>query len=92
MVFGITLRESFATGGPASAELTKPSKIPNRITTFDKRKTKTPHVKTARPIQICLLETAQALMFPQTLGQHVLKFNASVLIRAKEGRRNDEDC
>jgi hypothetical protein len=39
-----------------------------------------------------LLETAKALMFPQPLGQHGVNLNASVVIHAKEGRRNDEDC
>jgi hypothetical protein len=38
------------------------------------------------------LETAQALMFPEAFRQHVSQFNASVLIRAKEGRRNGVDC
>jgi hypothetical protein len=31
-------------------------------------------------------------MFPEADGQHVLKFNASVSIPAKEGRHSGVDC
>jgi hypothetical protein len=67
IVDGMTLPESLAAGRSASAELTKASKSPNKMKTLDRRKITTPR---AARYKICLLETAEALMFPQALGQH----------------------
>ena len=52
----------------AETELTKASKRPNRTITFDKRKTTTPVAASANSV----LETAVALMFPETIGQHAV--------------------
>jgi hypothetical protein len=40
IVSGLTLSESLPAGGSARAELTKPSKTPNKTISFDKRKMK----------------------------------------------------
>src|ERR1043165_8484883 len=72
----------------AEADPANPNKIPKKTNTFDKRNTTAPSCGRVQS----LFRNRAGFDVPNGGSAARIKFNASVLVHAKEGRRNGVGC
>jgi len=72
----------------AEADPANPNKIPKKTNTFDKRNTAAPSCGRVQS----LFRNRAGFDVPNSSSAARVQFNASVLVHAKEGRRNGVGC